>query len=64
VFGGISNRAFASGFSGTLLQYDEVTWKQTTASGDPRLDAISGSSLDNVFAVGIAGTMLRYTGTD
>jgi hypothetical protein len=59
VFGGTSNRVFASGFSGTLLQYDEVTWKQTTASGDPRLGAISGSSVDNIFVVGAGGLMLR-----
>ena len=55
---------FAAGANGAIVHYDGTTWLHRTITGDPQLEAVDGTSTDNVLAVGAGGTILRFTGIE
>ncbi|MBS1124459.1 MAG: hypothetical protein H6Q90_6687 [Deltaproteobacteria bacterium] len=52
----------AVGQGGTIIRRDQAGWHQVTSPTGLDLNAVDGSDPGNVFAAGIQGTILRYTG--
>jgi hypothetical protein len=48
--------------AGEIVHWDGVSWTQVQAPPQSVLRAIAGSGVDEIFAVGATGTILRYTG--
>ncbi len=49
--------------AGEIVHWDGVSWTQLQAPPQSILRAVAGSQVDEIFAVGAMGTILRYTGS-
>jgi hypothetical protein len=62
VWGTSSTNVFAAGSDGTMLHYDGATWSSVPTPTTSQLRSVKASDARDVFAVGLGGEIVRYTG--
>ena len=60
VWGTADDNVYAVGEGGAIVHFDGTAWSKLTSPIVTTLNAVAGTST-NVFAVGDAGTILRYS---
>ena len=63
LWGSATNDVWAAGDGGTILHFDGVSWKRSTAvQSDAKLNAIWGRDTNDVWVAGDGGTVLHWDG--